>query len=97
MLNYRRKIATYEEFVAEIEPLLQTSMMLLIRDVKVGNGFEYWNNTYLFKQSQWYLLGWRCWYASNWDGKVEFISLAHGGGEADRQWERAPPGAGRGR
>lgn len=41
ILNFRRKIATYEEFVADLEPLLRTSIMLLIRENRGGSPIGY--------------------------------------------------------
>lgn len=41
MLNFRRRTAPFEEFIAEIEQLLQTSEMLLVVDNSTGHAIGY--------------------------------------------------------
>jgi RimJ/RimL family protein N-acetyltransferase len=41
MLNFRRRIATFEEFVREIEGMLPNSILLLVRRVKTGDAIGY--------------------------------------------------------
>ncbi len=41
MLNFRRKIATFEEFVRELEGMLANAILLLIREAKGGRPIGY--------------------------------------------------------
>jgi len=41
MLNFRRKLATYEQFVAELEPTLAQAILLLIRETSSGTPIGY--------------------------------------------------------
>jgi RimJ/RimL family protein N-acetyltransferase len=41
MLNFSRKIATFEQFVGELEPLLQSSVLLLIEDARSNRPIGY--------------------------------------------------------
>ncbi len=41
MLNFRRRIATFEEFVRELEVMLPTSILLLVRRAKTGDPIGY--------------------------------------------------------
>jgi len=41
MLNFRRRIATFEEFVRELEGMLPASILLLVRRAKTGDPIGY--------------------------------------------------------
>ena len=50
MLNFRRHIATYEQFVAELEPMLHQSILLLVRKASGGASIGY---ALTYQTNQW--------------------------------------------